>query len=531
MKSLHFETSRPVEGPLFVNRIDEIRRLEGAVGKLREGRSSFIAVLGRRKLGKTSLLHEWMRRCGRIPGTVFVPVQCWAWADPDDFFREYLRLTLNAALTAVGAHSEAGLLSLEGDAERVVALAAYAARKKHEGIEEGLRVLAGFDAKAHRASAYRQAVQTPQVIGASDGVRFQFVLDEFQTLNHFDTFKTIRQSFGSIYAMLREEWQKQTCCNYVVSGSSISLMRQILENPSAALFQHFTILPLGPFPRNEAVAMLMDFSKRSGRAIPKEVCDVIVRTVGSNPYYLQVLGEEMVIGAGTEPVGPAAWKRTCQRVLFETSGRLYQYFEQMHVKTAGDSSMLEKILLALAEGPKRGCEIAGYAGVTQNRISSKLPILEKADAIEKEDMTYRICDPCYALWLRAVRAPQPNVMSPLILGDESERRVAREMARQGVGLVYQSRASRGAFDLLAVYQPHQIAVQVRRVKRFPAYLSQRELGRMEHDAAEMGWAAVLAFDCDGEVVFHALSAGNATRRGRRFEKAGALRHVLDAVTP
>ena len=79
MPAIHFETSRPVEGKLFVNREAELRRLNGVLAKLARGRSAFLAILGFRKQGKTSLFHEWMRRNRASKKIAFVPVQCWAW--------------------------------------------------------------------------------------------------------------------------------------------------------------------------------------------------------------------------------------------------------------------------------------------------------------------------------------------------------------------------------------------------------------------------------------------------------------------
>jgi DNA-binding HxlR family transcriptional regulator/Holliday junction resolvase len=209
-----------------------------------------------------------------------------------------------------------------------------------------------------------------------------------------------------------------------------------------------------------------------------------------------------------------AWKRVCQRVLLQPSGRLYQYFELLHQKVSGRSSLLEKILVALSDGPARGSEIAAAVGVTQNRLSSKLPLLEAQDVVVKEDLVYRLCDPWYALWLKAARSRVAAVAAPLLLGEESEKAVARELARQGVGLVYQSRASRGAFDLLAVYQTHQIGLRVKRIKRYPVYVSEREIGRMWSDAHSLGWHAAIAFDLDGVVAIHALDQGSITKRGR-----------------
>jgi len=156
-------------------------------------------------------------------------------------------------------------------------------------------------------------------------------------------------------------------------------------------------------------------------------------------------------------------------------------------------------------------------------------MLEAQDVVLKRDACYCLSDPCYALWLKAARGPVSSVAAPLILGEASEQSVAREVARQGVGLVYQSRASRGAFDLLAVYQTHQIGVQVKRIKKFPAYVSEREIGRMRRDAHTLGWHAVLAFDLDDEISLHALDRGTETKRGRRYTVDTALRHILDVL--
>ena len=529
MHDIHFEASRPVDGDLFVDRSQELQRLDAAIGKLQAGRSDFLAVLGLRTQGKSSLFREWMRRHAGTKGVVFVPVQCWAWPDPEDFFQEYLRVTINAILAAAGTVHEAGLLAATADPGRIVELAAFAAGRGMIGLGKALRLMADYKSSRDRANTFRAAIRMPELVASSERMRFQFILDEFQELAGFDAFQAVRKGFGSIYTMLREEWQEQRRCNYIVSGSAVSLLRQITENPSAPFFQHFTPLHLGPLPEQEAVSLLAGFSRRSGAAIPERLCRRMIGLVGATPYYLQVLGEELVLAARDGKPDDNAWKRVCQRVLLQPSGRLYQYFELLHQKVAGRSSLLEKILVALSERPARGSEIAAAIGVTQNRLSSKLPLLEAQDVVVKQRGSYGLCDPCYALWLRAAHGPVSSVAAPLLLGEASERNVAREAARQGVGLVYQSRASRGAFDLLAVYQAAHIGVQVKKIAQFPVYVSEREIGRMRHDARALGWRAVLAFDSEDGVSFHAPASGRKTKRGRRYTQETALRHILDAL--
>jgi hypothetical protein len=45
---------------------------------------------------------------------------------------------------------------------------------------------------------------------------------------------------------------------------------------------------LGPLREQDAVGLLVDFSRRSGVAIPDELARRMTKLVGTNPYYLQV---------------------------------------------------------------------------------------------------------------------------------------------------------------------------------------------------------------------------------------------------
>ncbi|MBM4092894.1 MAG: hypothetical protein FJ276_26325 [Planctomycetes bacterium] len=83
--------------------------------------------------------------------------------------------------------------------------------------------------------------------------------------------------------------------------------------------------------------------------------------------------------------------------------------------------------------------------------------------------------------------------------------------------------------MLAVYQTHQIGLQVKRIKKYPVYVAEREIGRMRSDARSLGWHAAFAFDLDGAVSIHSLDGGIKTRRGRRYAEDTALRHVLDVL--
>ncbi len=78
-----------------------------------------------------------------------------------------------------------------------------------------------------------------------------------------------------------------------------------------------------------------------------------------------------------------------------------------------------------------------------------------------------------------------------IVGDEAEQAVAEHLAQMGFELIYQSRASRGAFDLLATRGPHQLGVQVKR-SPLPLHFGAAAWKRMEAEAGRFGWRWVVA---------------------------------------
>ncbi len=91
----------------------------------------------------------------------------------------------------------------------------------------------------------------------------------------------------------------------------------------------------------------------------------------------------------------------------------------------------------------------------------------------------------------------------------------------GFDLIYQSRASRGAFDLLATRGHHQLGIQVKR-SPLPLRFELEAWRRMEAEGERFGWrwvvAAVLPPPAERVVL---LGPGSARIRKRVTLDAGA----------
>jgi Holliday junction resolvase len=112
-----------------------------------------------------------------------------------------------------------------------------------------------------------------------------------------------------------------------------------------------------------------------------------------------------------------------------------------------------------------------------------------------------------------------------LVGDDAERTVAAALSEMGFDLVYQSRASRGAFDLIAARGAVQLGLQVKR-SDLPLRFTRHAWSRMEAEAARLGWVwIVAAVDRQGKLTL--LDPARARKREEaRLDEAAAVHDLL-----
>lgn len=146
---------------------------------------------------------------------------------------------------------------------------------------------------------------------------------------------------------------------------------------------------------------------------------------------------------------------------------------------------------------------------------------------KREDGRYELDDATFGLWLRW-RRPGGSVVPMSLLGDNAERTVAQHLARCGFELVYQSRASRGAFDLLATRGAQQLGVQVKRAT-LPLRLPREDWNRMVADANRFGWRWILAAVSSEAAVMLLDPAGAVRGRTVRLDAGAAIDNIVSWV--
>jgi hypothetical protein len=504
-----FRSSAPVTSLGFHDRDFELAEVLASFEALRRGVPRWLAIVGPRKIGKTSLLLEAARRA---PAKVDVAILDVFERAPLDL--EIFRLLAVRALDALMAEEADGSL-----ARRLHAPADY--RALLHGVRSLAKVPAALrndlDRLADEEStpeAVRRWLQIPEDVCVALDRRLVVALDEVQELAH------IHGKFEP-FAAMRSVWQHHQRVAYVISGSEPTTLRELVTARHSPFFQHFHLFELGPFSRRDAIKLLVDEASDE-RPISAEVAARIVDIFGGNPFYLQMAGE--ALSKEEPPYDGETLKPVLQNLLFSRTGRLSLYFENEYARLVGKAATAAATLQAIAgAGPITMTEVARAIG---SSTASTARYLERlGDAVVKgEDGRYSLADTLFSKWVQW-RSPGGTVVPMKVIGDEAEQAVAAHLAALGFDLVYQSRGSRGAFDLLALRGPAQLGIQVKRTK-FPLRFKKTEWKRMEADAVRYGWKwAIASVDEAGTVRI--LDPARATRsREVRLGAESTIANVL-----
>jgi AAA+ ATPase superfamily predicted ATPase len=482
-----FRSNVPVSRARFHDREKALERLKRLALDVKRGEPRWLAIVGPRKIGKSSLIAEAARRFGG-PKLRFVSFDVFD-AMPVSFevFRRLAAKILDAALVEDAGTSISVVVD---DPPRL--REALAQSDRFSRLPAALRSsLIELGNRPADDALVRDALALPEQLAKALDQRFVVAIDEFQEL------LSLGSGRGSVdpLPLMRATWQRHERVGYVISGSSRTMLMDLVTSERSPFFQHFDVLQLGPFERADAVELLTSEAPED-RPISPEIAERAYQVLGGSPFYLQLFGEALT--ALEPPYDDAAMKEALQSLVFSRAGRLGLYFTAEHQRIVGRSAGLAAALEALADGPKRASEVGARIRATSGTTVRSLERL--ADVVSKlPDGRYVIDDPAYAAWVRW-RAPGGASVPMKLVGDEAEQRVAEHLALLGFELVYQSRASRGAFDLLAIRGSRQLGVQVKR-SALPLRFAKTAWTRMLGDAARWGWAfCIAAVDPSGEVT-------------------------------
>jgi AAA+ ATPase superfamily predicted ATPase len=375
----------PVTGKDFFNRSQEINLILRRVQDLKIGRKRNLAVIGLRKTGKTSLVKEVL---GKIKDESVIPV--------------YVYIYETSAKSIASNLLESILFALLSKDKKIV--------EKDCGLEE-LKILT-FESYPKIARIIEQIAieldrEKPDFVKlfklcfnlseriAQEYNRFVVVaLDEFQRLQIFCPKGTLD--------VFRECISKQDRTLFILAGSAITLMEQILTAGSKPLFNQVEILSLNPFDYTTA------------RMFLKEVVDLplkedqkafLVSITNGMPFYLAVIGyriRDMCLDVGVKSPSTNIIISALNKELFSSTGSLYTYVDGCISEALGKKGVhYTEILRHIAMG-KTQSQIAKAISRPLKDMHYAIRRFIELDLIEKRDNILCFKDPIIELWFKYV---------------------------------------------------------------------------------------------------------------------------------
>ncbi len=368
---------RPVTGDDFFNREDILERLKAE--------RSF-ALIGQRKVGKTSIILEYLRR-SPDPESLIAYIYILFEETPPSFARKYLRALLISLLSAEG--DEVDFFSPLEDltAQAVQALPALAPAL--------MRVAKAAEGKP-TTETMAELLALPDRIAAASRKHFLICLDEFATLAGFDL---------PVLDLLRQRIMEDRRVRYIVAGSTIATMQEVLEQSAAPLFGHFDVVWVNAFAYEEARLFLRNMFEQAGILLPELFLNFLIEFTAGLPYYLAVLGESTILfcrEANKKTVEENCVISSLQKEVFDTAGRIYIHFVDSLAKTLLQRNLGKhlEILTTAAPGGLRLTDIAKETGYSPQELNYPINFLLRSRYLARRNQVYYIPDPTLRFFLQ-----------------------------------------------------------------------------------------------------------------------------------
>lgn len=365
MPSKIFPIGGPVSEQDIVDREEFISSLKT---RLADGQS--IVLAGPRRIGKTSLAHEILRRMKK-EGFYTASV---------DFFRLSDKLEFAAALINACLENRTGvrrtLEALKGRARSVVGTARLAVKV------EDLELNFGFSSGEPDENAIlNRALELPEILAERDGRPMVVLFDEFQD--------AARVAGEDIYKKMRSYFQHHKRVSYLFLGSKEGMMKTLFGNRREAFYRFAVILPIPPIPENAWVDYIArKFAEQSIEADDETVREIIRKTGGHPQNTMLVCSEIYYALLETEKssITPGIMRTGFDRALL----RLSQVYDEA-LDELGQRSYVRQVLKRIAAGNKV------YTQKTNpNEIKRAVDYLINKGVIEKHGRgSYRFVEPLF----------------------------------------------------------------------------------------------------------------------------------------
>ena len=435
------------EQRFFTNRERHLELLALSKTLLVEGIRKHLALSGFRRVGKTVILKEFLRRhlLEEVDSQVamaYLDLPRLAFT-PEAFATQYIGSILYWLLERGEGRTEPYF----DPAFQLIAVGRWGNRALSEHLYAFNQELQ--KEKPNQHLLLEMAFNWPETWAQEMGRHVVLILDEFPEILALNNYPQIK----SIMALFRAVLQGQSRVCYVVAGSMISLMERIFLRADSPLFVHFQLETVGPFGRDDSYDLARKRLASVAPTVPPKVLAAVYQVTRGHPFYIYATTMRVLEMASLlqKPLTPQTVQEAFVLETLGTTGRIYnlcRYVLEDSLRRARGETMPQAVLQVLARETE-GLTLTRLARAVKRptgAIRQVLNWLIEVDLVhQRADKTYIFRDPVLQLWvayyytgLELTGMPRQKVLDQLVAElMEKYQRAATELGvakeRQGEG--------------------------------------------------------------------------------------------------
>ena len=338
------------------------------------------ALIGPRRIGKTTILQKVrkdLQRKGVM--TVYVDLSVFKFS-PYDFAQSVMSQITNAYAKDLGKIEKAQVTlgNLIKTLKKLKKLSLTVEPSVDETGQFSIQIRPELRETEDYRSLFLLAFDYANEVSEKSGGRIVIIVDEFPSLIEFKRYSKLE----AITELFRSVLENRENVEYVVSGSRIHFMKDVLGKGESPLFGHFVIMEIGPLSEKHAIELFMQTAECS-----RKEAESAWQLVGGHPYYLIMLAENRKDGESLT--------ETYERILTSSSGALNLYVNYILKEDLGSSTKearLMRILRAISLGKNTASQIAEQTRIKLSSLPFYLQELEKYDLVKRNKGKYSLID-------------------------------------------------------------------------------------------------------------------------------------------
>jgi uncharacterized protein len=390
------------EQRFFTNREHHLELLGLSQDLLTQGIRKHLALSGFRRVGKTVILKEFLRR--HLLHGLDAPVAV-AYLDlprlaftPESFATQYIGATLNWLAEP----------DVQGKIEPYFDPAFQLIAAGRLGNRELSDYLYAFNQELQKERPdqhllLEMAFNWPETWARATDRHVLLMLDEFPEILALNNYPQIE----SIVALFRAVLQSQSRVCYVVAGSMLSLMERLFLGADSPLFVHFQMETVGPFGRDDSYDLARRRLSPLDPAPSPEVLATVYQVTRGHPFYIYATTMRMLEMASLlqKPLDTQTAQEAFVLETLGTTGRIYslcRYALETSLQRARGETMPQAALRVLAGEPEglTLTEVARALKRPTGAIRQVLNWLIEVDLVQQQaDKSYLFRDPVLQLWV------------------------------------------------------------------------------------------------------------------------------------